>query len=68
VPARDEYADFCRYRATEAQRFGTPVAAVDVDRECWMRERSEELRLERLVRRGGARYSPDGQVEIFRVS
>jgi len=22
VPARDEYADFCRYRAAEAQRLG----------------------------------------------
>lgn len=64
----DEYADFCRYRAAEAQRLGTPVAAVDVDRERWMRERSEELRLERLVRRGGTRYAPEGQVEIFRVS
>jgi hypothetical protein len=64
----DEYADFCRYRAAEAQRLGVPVALVDIDRERWTLERSEELRLERLVRRGGSGYAKSGQAEVFRVS
>lgn len=64
----DEYADFCRYRAAEAQRLGVPVAAVDIDRERWTRERSEELRLERLVRHGGSSYARGGQAEVFHVS
>ncbi|MGH8112024.1 MAG: hypothetical protein ACREPF_07320 [Rhodanobacteraceae bacterium] len=46
----DEYADFCRYRAGEAARLGIPPEVVDIDRERWSMERSEELRLERLVR------------------
>ena len=64
----DEYADFCRYRAAEAQRLGVPVALVDIDRERWTLDRSEELRLERLVRHGSTGYAPGGQAEVFRVS
>ncbi len=65
----DEYADFCRYRVAEAQRLGIPAESVAIDREGWALERSEELRLERLVRRGGAGYARgDGQPEMFRVS
>jgi hypothetical protein len=65
----DEYADFCRYRAAEAQRLGMPVAAISIDRDSWTLERSEELRLERLVRRGGTGYARGGgQPEVFRVS
>ena len=64
----DEYADFCRYRAAEAQRLGVAVALVDIDRERWALERSEELRLERLVRHGGSGYVRGGQAEVFRVS
>jgi hypothetical protein len=64
----DEYADFCRYRAAEAQRLGVAVALVDVDRQRWALERSEEIRLERLVRRGGSGYARGGQAEVFRVS
>lgn len=64
----DEYADFCRYRAAEAQRLGVPVALVDIDRERWTHARSEELRLERLVRRGSTGYAPPGRAEVFRVS
>ncbi|TAM96166.1 MAG: hypothetical protein EPN40_09370 [Rhodanobacteraceae bacterium] len=64
----DEYADFCRYRLAEAQRLGVAVALVDIDRERWALERSEELRLERLVRRGGGGYAKGGQAEVFRVS
>jgi hypothetical protein len=64
----DEYADFCRYRAAEAQRLGVTTALVDIDRERWMLERSEELRMERLVRRGGSGYARNGQAEVFHVS
>jgi hypothetical protein len=68
-PELDEYADFCRYRAAEAQRLGVPAESVAIDRESWSLERSEELRLERLVRRGGASYARhSGQPEVFRVS
>lgn len=64
----DEYADFCRYRAAEAQRLGVAVALVDIDRERWTLERSEELRLERLIRRGGSGYAKGGHAEVFHVS
>lgn len=65
----DEYADFCRYRAAEAQRLDVPASAVDIDRERWTQERSEELRLERRVRRGSAGYAQrGGRGEVFRVS
>ena len=63
----DEYADFCRYRAAEAQRLGLPVTALDINRERWALERSEELRLERMIRRGGAGHARGG-AEVFRVS
>lgn len=64
----DEYADFCRYRAAEAQRLGVAVDRVDIDRERWSLERSEELRLERLVRRGSSSYAHGGHAEMFKVS
>lgn len=65
----DEYADYCRYRAAEAERLSVPVQAVAIDRESWARQRSEELRLERLVRRGGAGHARGGgQPEVFHVS
>ena len=64
----DEYADFCRYRAAEAQRLGVSTELVSIDRERWSLERSEELRLERLVRRGGSGYAKGGHAEVFRVS
>lgn len=64
----DEYADFCRYRAAEAQRLGVPLQLVDIDRERWTVERTEELRLERMIRRGGSRGRDDGAPGVFRVS
>lgn len=68
-PELDEYADFRRYRAAEAQRLGLPVALADIDRERWTRARSEELRLERMVHRGSAGYAaPGSQAEVFWVS
>lgn len=65
----DEYADFCRFRAGEAERLGVPLAAIDTDRERWSVERAEELRLERLVRRSsGAAYGKSGpEGGVFRV-
>jgi hypothetical protein len=66
----DEYADFCRYRAGEAERLGIPAATVDIDRARWVVERSEELRLERLVRRarGAARGNQgSGAGVVFHV-
>jgi hypothetical protein len=47
---------------------GVPVAAVEIDRERWTVERSEELRLERLVRRGATRYARENCVEVLRIS
>ena len=64
----DEYADFCRYRAAEAQRLGVPVAAMNIDRAQWSLERSEELRLERLIRHGGEHAHHGAQADVFRVS
>ncbi|HEX5961797.1 MAG TPA: hypothetical protein VFY97_11200 [Rhodanobacteraceae bacterium] len=66
----DEYADFCRYRAAEAQRLGVSVDLVDVDRGRWMAERSLELQLERQVRRArGTGYGGQrGGTEVFHVS
>ncbi|MGH8115851.1 MAG: hypothetical protein ACREP0_00470 [Rhodanobacteraceae bacterium] len=53
----DEYVDFCRYRAGEAARLGGPPEAVDIDRERWLVERGEELRLERLCAGREARHT-----------
>lgn len=66
----DEYADFCRYRAGEAQRRGVSAGSLGVDRERWAQERSEELRLERLVRRmrGAGFAGAAAQADVFRVS
>lgn len=67
-PELDEYADFCRYRAAEAQRLGLPVALVDIDRDRWTHARSEELRLERLVSRSAAACAEPAGADVFRVS
>lgn len=66
----DEYADFCRYRAGEAERRGVPVESIGLDRGQWAEERSEELRLERLVRRmRSVGFAPSGApADVFRVS
>lgn len=65
----DGYADFCRYRANAAQRLGIPIELVDIDHERWTHARSEELRLERPVRRGSVGYAAAcGPTEVFRVS
>lgn len=66
----DEYADYCRFRASEAERRAVPVESVGVGREQWALERGEELRLERLVRRmrSAGFAQPGAQADVFRVS
>lgn len=65
----DEYADFCRYRAAEAERLGVPIEQVAIDRRRWMAERSRELQLERQVRRArNAGYGQRDGAEMFHVS
>jgi len=45
----DDYADFCRFRWSEAARL--QVTEVETDREQWMAERQREKRLELQLRR-----------------
>jgi hypothetical protein len=45
----DDYADFCRFRWSEAARL--QVTEVETDRERWMAERAQEKRLEQQLRR-----------------
>lgn len=65
----DEYADFCRYRATEAARLGVGLARVPLDRDMWSRHRREEVMMERQLRRTRAgSYAPDADAtDLFRV-
>lgn len=65
----DDYADFCRFRASEAARLGLPVTSVNLDRAMWLQQRSEELRMERQVRRArSAAYGhPATAPSLFRV-
>lgn len=66
----DEYADFCRYRSGEAARLGVEAARLALTRDQWQAVRSEEIRLERQVRR--ARNAGYGKSEatpgLFHVS
>lgn len=65
----DEYADFRRYRAAEAERLGVPIEQVAIDRGHWLAERSRELQLERQVRRArNAGYGQRDGAELFHVS
>jgi len=45
----EDYADFCRFRWSEAARL--QVTEIDTDRERWMAERQREKRLELQLRR-----------------
>ena len=52
----EDYADFCRFRWSEAARL--QVTTVETDREQWMAERQREKRLELQLRRvRGTNYS-----------
>lgn len=66
----DEYADFCRYRASEATRLGTPEGRVALDRATWSACRREEVLMERQLQRArDSTYAPDTDaVALFRVS
>jgi len=65
----DEYADFCRFRISEAARTDVAIGAVKTNREHWMAERQQERRLEQQLRRvRGSAYARGGQMEpSFRV-
>lgn len=65
----DEYADFCRYRASEAARQGTASEQVPMDRAEWSARRQEEILMERQLRRArGSSYASDeGGAALFRV-
>jgi uncharacterized membrane protein YkvA (DUF1232 family) len=64
----DDYADFCRFRWSEAARL--QVTEVETDREHWMAERHQEKRLEQQLRRvRSTNYSSNGGSAgpVFRV-
>lgn len=46
----DDYADFCRYRHSEAMRLGVTPESIGIDREQWAAEREQERRLEHQLR------------------
>ena len=62
----EDYADFCRFRWSEAARL--QVTNVDTSREQWMAERAREKRLELQLRRvRNTNYSTAGAGPVFRV-
>lgn len=65
----DQYADFCRHRQGEAARLGIATEQVGINREQWEITRSEELRLERQVRRirNSAYAEGGGHDAVFKV-
>jgi len=65
----NEYADYRRHLGNEAARLGVPLAALQLTREQWEREREDEVRLERQLRRvHGTRYAGGGPMDrLFRV-
>ncbi len=64
----DEYADFCRFRISEAGRLDVAPDAVDTNREHWMTERTQERRLEQQLRRvRGTSYTRGTMEHKFRI-
>ncbi|MBS0569760.1 MAG: hypothetical protein JSS28_04080 [Proteobacteria bacterium] len=65
----DDYADFCRFRRTEAERLGVAASALQVTREHWQREREQEALLDQHLRRvRGSRYgTQETESGAFRV-
>jgi hypothetical protein len=62
----EDYADFCRFRWSEAARL--QATEVETDREQWMTERQHEKRLELQLRRvRGTNYGSSGSGPVFRV-
>lgn len=68
-PELDQYADFCRFRQGEAARLGVTPEQVTIDRAQWEIARSEELLMERQVRRirNSAYAGGGGHEEVFKV-
>ena len=64
----DEYADFCRFRMSEAGSRDVAVSAVRTSREEWMAERMQEKRLELQLRRvRGQSYARGTMENKFRI-
>ncbi|MGH8165507.1 MAG: hypothetical protein ACREP1_14355 [Rhodanobacteraceae bacterium] len=65
----DEYAGFCRFRASEAARLGVAPMLLDIDRARWTVEHAEEVQLERQLHQvRGSNYAGGGAMEaLFRV-
>jgi len=64
----DDYADFCRYRHSEALRLGVSVDSATIDRAQWFEEREQERRLEQQLRRvRGSTYASGSMEHAFRV-
>lgn len=64
----EDYAEFRRYRFSEAARRGIPMEELDLDRPRWQVEREDELRLEHQLRRvRGSDYSAGAAERVFRV-
>ena len=64
----EDYAEFRRYRFSEAARRHIAIEALDIDRPRWQAEREDELRLERQLRRvRGSDYSAGAAERVFRV-
>ncbi|MEP6484207.1 MAG: hypothetical protein ABJB01_07140 [Rudaea sp.] len=64
----DEYADFCRFRTSEAGRQGVFISVVDINREQWMTERKLERQLEQQLRRvRGSSYACGVMENKFRI-
>ena len=64
----DDYADFCRYRQSEALRLGVSPESANIDRAQWFEEREQERRLEQQLRRvRGSTYASGSMEHAFRV-
>lgn len=62
----EDYADFCRFRWSEAARL--QVTEVETDREQWLREREKRLEVQ-LRRVRDTRYATDARAAgpVFRI-
>jgi uncharacterized membrane protein YkvA (DUF1232 family) len=64
----EDYAEFRRYRFSEAARSGFAVETLDLDRAQWQVEREDELRLEKHLRRvRDSEYAATAAERVFRV-
>jgi hypothetical protein len=64
----DEYADFCRFRISEAGSRDVAPSAIKTNRAEWMNERMQERRLEQQLRRvRGQTYTRGTMENKFRI-